>query len=80
MLCWAAYKLQFDTHDAPSETLGIFSTAPTVRNAPWNLVTEIIGTFVLVLWIILTPGAERGADGMIEPGNSALGYAAVAFL
>ncbi|TDD37490.1 MIP/aquaporin family protein [Saccharopolyspora elongata] len=80
LLCWAAYKLQFDTHDDPANTRGIFCTGPTVLNAPWNLVTEIIGTFVLVLWIILSPGAEAGPDGVPQFGNSALGYAAVAFL
>ncbi|RCW43745.1 glycerol uptake facilitator protein [Halopolyspora algeriensis] len=80
VLCWAAYKLQFDTHDDPANTRGIFCTAPTVRHAPWNLVTEIIGTFILVLWIILSPGAERGPQGIPEFGNAALGYAAVAFV
>ncbi|MER7013914.1 MIP/aquaporin family protein [Saccharopolyspora sp. NPDC000359] len=81
VLCWAAYKLQFDTHDDPRNTLGIFSTAPTVRNAPWNVITETIGTFVLVFWIILSPQAgPSGADGVPTFGNSALGYAAVAFI
>lgn len=80
VLCWAAYKLQFDSHDDPANTLGIFSTGPTVRNKPWNVVTEIIGTFVLVFWILLSPGAEVGANGIPEFGNAALGYAAVAFI
>ncbi len=79
-LCWASYKLQFDAHDDPVNTRGIFCTAPTVRNAPWNLVTEAVATFVLVLWILLSPGAQRGPDGVTEFGNAALGYAAVAFL
>lgn len=69
VLAWAAYKLQFDTHDEPANTRGIFSTGPTVPNYTWNLVTEIIGTFALVLWILLTP-----------PANAALGYAAVSFI
>jgi glycerol uptake facilitator protein len=69
-LAWAAYKLQFDTHDDPAGTRGIFCTGPTVPNYGWNLVTEIIGTFVLVFWIV-TGGAAQG-----EP----LGYAAVAFV
>jgi glycerol uptake facilitator protein len=69
-LAWAAYKLQFDTHDEPANTRGIFCTGPTVPNYPWNVTTEIIGTFVLVFWI-LTGGAGQG-----EP----LGYAAVAFV
>lgn len=69
VLCWAAYKLQFDTHDEPAGTRGIFSTGPTVPNYTWNLVTEIIGTFVLLIWILLTGTANTG-----------LGYAAVAFI
>jgi glycerol uptake facilitator protein len=40
-----------------------------VPNYAWNLVTEIIGTFVLVFWILLNPKL-----------NIALGYAAVAFV
>ncbi|MGI8311449.1 MIP/aquaporin family protein [Saccharopolyspora hattusasensis] len=78
--CWATYKAQFDTHDNPENTRGIFCTAPTVRNTPWNLVTEIIGTFVLVLWIILSPSAHAGTEGIPQFGNSALGYAAVMFV
>jgi glycerol uptake facilitator protein len=68
-LAWAAYKLQFDTHDEPQNTRGIFCTGPTVPNYSWNTITEIIGTFALVLWIL-----EGGHQG--EP----LGYAAVAFV
>jgi glycerol uptake facilitator protein len=79
MLCWAAYKLQFDAHDEPKNTLGIFSTGPTIRNYAWNLVTEIIGTFVLIAWILLSPGTKV-VDGIPEFGNSALGYAGVAFV
>ncbi|MET9628937.1 MIP/aquaporin family protein [Lentzea sp. NPDC006480] len=80
MLCWATYKLQFDTHDEPQNTLGIFSTGPTVPNAVWNLVSEVIGTFVLVAWILLSPGVKMATDGTPQFGNSALGYAGVAFV
>ncbi|MBE9375181.1 aquaporin family protein [Saccharopolyspora sp. HNM0983] len=80
-LCWAVYKLQFDTHDDPAGTRGIFATGPTVPNKPWNLVTEIIATFVLVFWVIQSPEAGPGdTPGIPEFGNSALGYAAVAFV
>lgn len=80
VLAWAVYKLQFDTHDEPANTRGVFCTGPTVPNYAWNLVTEIIATFVLVFWILLSPGAESGPDGVPTFGNSALGYAAVAFV
>ncbi|ALG15627.1 MIP/aquaporin family protein [Kibdelosporangium phytohabitans] len=80
-LCWLTYKLQFDTHPEPQNTLGIFSTAPTVRHPLWNTVTEVIGTFVLVGWILLSPAAKTaGTDGVPQFGNSALGYAGVAFV
>lgn len=69
VLCWLTYKLQFDKHDAPGETLGVFSTIPQIRNTVWNLVTEIIGTFVLVAWILFNPA-----------GNTPLSYAGVAFV
>lgn len=70
VLAWLAYKLQFDTHDEPANTRGIFCTGPTVPNYAWNLVTEIIGTFVLVIWILLSPADINGA----------LGYAGVSFV
>jgi glycerol uptake facilitator protein len=80
VLAWAAYKLQFDTHDEPANTRGVFCTGPTVPNYGWNLVTEIIGTFVLVFWILLSPAAAAGDGDVPTFGNSALGYAAVAFV
>jgi glycerol uptake facilitator protein len=80
VLCWAVYKLQFDDHPEPAETLGIFSTAPQIPNKVWNLVTEIIGTFVLVAWILFNPGAKVGTGGDPNFGNAALGYAGVAFV
>lgn len=69
VLAYLTYKKQFDTHDEPQNTLGIFSTGPTVPSYLWNTVTEVIGTFVLIFWILTNP-----------TGNVALGYAAVAFV
>lgn len=66
---WLAYKLQFDHNEDNSQTRGIFCTSPQVRSRPWNALTEAVATFVLVLWVLVNP-AE----------NSALGYAAVAFI
>jgi glycerol uptake facilitator protein len=69
VLCWAAFKLQFDKMDDNSGTRGIFATSPFVRRFRWNIVTEIIGTFVLVIWVLKNPHM-----------NEALGYAGVAFV
>ena len=53
VIAWAAYKQHFDETDDPAAQLGVFSTGPAIRNTVWNLVTEIIGTFVLVFVVIL---------------------------
>lgn len=53
VLAWAAYKQHFDLDADPGVKLGVFSTGPEIRNPLWNLVTEILGTFILVLVVIL---------------------------
>ena len=52
-LMWAAYKKHFDDPEAAADDkLGIFSTAPAIAAPAWNIVTEVLGTFVLVFVII----------------------------
>lgn len=51
VLCYLAYKQHFDAEEDASLKLAVFSTGPAIRNYGWNLVTEIIGTFVLVFVI-----------------------------
>ncbi|MCB9412120.1 MAG: aquaporin family protein [Actinobacteria bacterium] len=80
LLAYLAYKKQFDTHDDPASTGGIFFTSAAVRAPAWNLTTEAIGTFVLLLWIHESSPFQFGVgDSAPQFGNSALGYAAVAF-
>ncbi|MFJ2115650.1 MULTISPECIES: MIP/aquaporin family protein [unclassified Streptomyces] len=43
--------------------LGIFSTGPEIRNVVQNMLTEIIGTFVLVI-AILTQGLNDKGNGL----------------
>ena len=52
-LAWLAYKKHFDDPEADEGTkLGVFSTMPTIASHGWNVVTEVIGTFVLVFVIL----------------------------
>lgn len=39
----------------PGAKLAVFSTGPAVRNTTWNLVSEILGTFVLMFGILMIP-------------------------
>ncbi len=52
VLVWAAYSNHWRDTEDPGLKLAVFSTAPGIRNTPANMVTEIIGTFVLVFGIL----------------------------
>ncbi|MBJ2119857.1 aquaporin family protein [Arthrobacter sp. MSA 4-2] len=60
IVCWLAYKQHFDDEPEPANKLGVFSTGPAIRSYGWNLVTEIIGTFVLVFVIIAFGSTPTG--------------------
>ncbi len=63
VLCWAAYRDHFDDPESePGAKLGTFSTGPAIRNPVNNVITEIIGTFVLV-FVILAFGKTPAALG-----------------
>ncbi|WP_110665600.1 MIP/aquaporin family protein [Salinicola halophilus] len=53
IICYLAYKKQYDETGDVGAILATFSTAPTVKSHGWNLVTEIVGTFVLIFVIIM---------------------------
>lgn len=62
-LVWLAYLPHWAaTEDKPSK-LGVFSTAPAIRNTGANLLCEAIGTFALVLGILFI-GTNKIADGL----------------
>ncbi|MDJ0348069.1 MIP/aquaporin family protein [Cryobacterium sp. PH29-G1] len=74
VVVWLAYKQHFDQEPDAAAKLGVFSTGPAIRSYGWNLVTEIIGTFVLVFVVI---GFGRNGD---SGGLAALGALPVALL
>jgi len=47
IIVWLAYKQHFDATDDKDRKLAVFCTAPAIRGSFYNLITEIIGTFVL---------------------------------
>jgi len=56
VLAWVAYKQHFDVEEDAGAKLAVFSTGPAIRSYGWNLVTEIIGTFVLIFLILVSGG------------------------
>lgn len=58
-LVWLAYLPHWEQTDDPGLKLAVFSTGPAIRNTTGNLITEIIGTFMLVFGILALPGAAE---------------------
>ena len=61
VLAYLAYKKHFDEDADPATKLAVFSTGPAIRSYAWNFVTEVIGTFVLVFWVV---GAGQTPSGL----------------
>lgn len=75
VLCWLSYKQHFDEEPDPANKLGVFSTGPAIRSYGWNLVTEIIGTFVLV-FVILSFGNTPSGLGPLAVALLVVGIGA----
>jgi glycerol uptake facilitator protein len=57
VLVYFVYLAHWSRTDNPTAKLGVFCTIPAVRNIPANIITEVIGTFVLV-YVILAIGSN----------------------
>jgi glycerol uptake facilitator protein len=60
VLCFLAFKKHFDEEAEPADKLAVFSTGPAIRSYFWNFVTELIGTFVLVFWVVVSGKTPSG--------------------
>jgi glycerol uptake facilitator protein len=67
ILAWLAYKQLMDDEPEPANKLGVFATGPAMRSYGWNLITEILGTFVLVYWVLMSgyTGITGGSIGVL---------------
>jgi glycerol uptake facilitator protein len=69
VLVWVSYLDHWKETEDPGLKLACFSTAPAIRNPVANLLTEIIGTFVLVFGVLAffnnQATADTGLGGLI---------------
>lgn len=49
IVAWLSYKQHFDATANGDLKMAVFCTSPAIRNPVYNLITEIAGTFTLVL-------------------------------
>ncbi|GAB4081124.1 MIP/aquaporin family protein [Modestobacter muralis] len=75
VLAWAAYRKHYDAEPDQGTILGTFSTGPAIKSTVDNLVTEIIGTFVLI-YIILRFGDTPVALGPLAVALLVVGIGA----
>ena len=64
VLVWLTYFKHWEGTD-PDGQLAVFSTGPAIRNSTWNLVTEVIGTFMLMFGVFGITG-DSGTLGSLS--------------
>lgn len=81
LLVWIFYMDHFRTTDNKESILGCFATTPAIKNLKINLISEVIGTFVLVFTILNFSSAEVATgDTNVKVGLGSLGAVPVALL
>ena len=75
---WLIYKDHFNATDDPGLKQAVFCTAPAIRNYPINIMSEIVGTFVLIFTIFHFKDATLSDNSVIGLGS--IGAIPVAFL
>lgn len=76
---WLVYKKHFDATKDVESKKAVFCTAPAIRNTFYNLISEIVGTFVLIFTILnFTKATINDTQEIIGLGS--LGAMPVAFL
>jgi glycerol uptake facilitator protein len=71
LIAWLAYRRHFEETTDVELKLAIFCTKPSIRHSIDNLVTEMIGTFVLVFGALYILGPSIKLNG--SEGNLGLG-------
>jgi glycerol uptake facilitator protein len=66
VLVWLAYLNHWRPTEDPGLKLAVFCTAPAIRNTVNNIITEVIGTFLLVFGILaFVSDAAAGENGLV---------------
>jgi glycerol uptake facilitator protein len=67
LLVWLAYQAHWAETEDRNLKLAVFSTIPAVRRLPSNLLTEIIGTCVLVFGVLAIAANSAPAQSGLSP-------------
>lgn len=78
-LVWVIYKDHFTATKEPGLKCAAFFTAPAIENTRLNFVSEVLGTFVLLLSVFYITNGELGTD-KTPIGLGSIGAIPVAFI
>jgi glycerol uptake facilitator protein len=67
VLVWLTYLAHWPETPDPATKLGVFCTAPAIRRAGANLISEGIGTFVLVFGVLALGSYKPANDSGLTP-------------
>jgi len=81
-LVWLFYRHHFNKSEDPGAQLSCFATGPAIRKPASNLISEMIGTFVLIFVILYISEPSMNIPGVEETkiGLGTLGALPVALL
>src|SRR5689334_13227328 len=70
IITWLIYRDHFNATTDPDSQLAVFSTGPAISNSVFNLLSEIVGTFVLMFAVFYITDAEiKGQSTRIGLGS-----------
>jgi glycerol uptake facilitator protein len=67
VLVYLAYLPHWAETEDPGLKLAVFSTGPAIRNPVANVITEVIGTFILVFGVLALGATKATADTGLVP-------------
>ncbi len=63
-IMWLAYKQHFDETTDGDAILAVFSSGPAIRNPFFNVLTEAIGTFALMLGVLFIAAPQNSLGAL----------------
>ncbi|MFC4336994.1 MIP/aquaporin family protein [Salininema proteolyticum] len=64
LLVFLTYYKHWEATDDSDVKLAPYSTSPAIKSKPWNLVTEVVGTFMLVFGVLAIGANGEHIDGV----------------
>lgn len=65
-LIWLLYSDHYNRTENAGTIKGTFCTAPAIKNLPKNVLSEVVGTFVLIFVVLFIAGPEFKLAGIVD--------------